>query len=226
MFKRDLGAVDVVSGWQPGLEKQDGTAGFGKRDAVDLDPDVAMGAQRVDSDVRVARVSDDVFVFFEPVKRVPFEPHVARDRAVGVVDTCRGLVGAPAAGQRMQPRWAKLQPLWVALVKQMLHAHVRYRNVVLRVVRHLPDIAGADRVEDKRVIEIPTHAAWRRLDAPPLCRHLWIVAVAVRRLRNHWWSLLNSRRSAMATILLSVLAIRPEGAQDDHCWSFPCDHCC
>src|ERR1700737_53247 len=93
----------------------------------------------------------------------------------------------------MQPRWAKLQPLWVALVKQMLHAHVRYRNVVLRVVRHLPDIAGVDRVEDECAIEIPAHSAWRRLDPPPLCRHLWIVAVAVLRLGNHWSSLFNSR---------------------------------
>src|ERR1700737_4916302 len=93
----------------------------------------------------------------------------------------------------MQARRAKLQPLCVALVKQMFHAHVRYRNVVLRVVRDLPDIAGADRVEDKCVIEIPAHSAWRRLDPPPLCRHLWIVAVPVLRLGNHRWSLLNSR---------------------------------
>src|ERR1700745_3708022 len=119
MFKRDVGAVDVIARWQSGLEKQDGIAGFGKCDSVDLDLDVAMRAQCVDSDVWVARVPDDLFVFFEPVKRVPFEPHVACDRAVavGVVDTCRGRSAAPVGGQRMQPRRAELQSLWVVLVE-------------------------------------------------------------------------------------------------------------
>lgn len=45
MIKRDAGAVDVVSRRQSGFEKQDGTACFSNYNAVDLDPDVAMGAR-------------------------------------------------------------------------------------------------------------------------------------------------------------------------------------
>jgi hypothetical protein len=60
MIKRDVGAVDVISRWQSGFEKQDGIVGFGKCDAVDFDLDVAMRAQWVDSDVWVARVPDDL----------------------------------------------------------------------------------------------------------------------------------------------------------------------
>jgi hypothetical protein len=105
LIRRDVGGVDVVTRRQPGFEKQYGTAGLAKYDAVEFDPDVAMGAQRVDSHVRVARVGDDLFVFFVPVKCVSFEPHVARDRAVavGVVDACRGFLGAPVGRQRMDP---------------------------------------------------------------------------------------------------------------------------
>ena len=108
MFKRDIGAFDVIARWQPSFEKQDRTAGFGKYGAVDLDLDMAMGAQRIDSDVGVARVGDNLFVLLEPVKRVSFEPHVPCHRAVavGVVDTGRALVGAPVTRQRMQPRRA------------------------------------------------------------------------------------------------------------------------
>jgi hypothetical protein len=102
LIKRDVGGVDVVPRRQPGFEKQYGTAGLAKYDAVEFDLDVAMGAQRVDSHVRVARVGDDLFVFFVPVKCVPFEPHEARDRAVadGGVDACRGSLGAPVACPR------------------------------------------------------------------------------------------------------------------------------
>src|ERR1700730_1801131 len=105
MLKLDVCAVEVVPRWQPGLEKQYGAACLRKYDAIDLDPDVPMRAQRVDSHVRVARVTDDSFVFFEPVERLPFEPHVTCNRAtaVGVIDARRGLSGAPVRRQRMQP---------------------------------------------------------------------------------------------------------------------------
>src|ERR1700742_3557787 len=97
MLKLDVRAVEVVPRWQPGFEKQYGTACFRKYDAIDLDPDVPMRAQRVDSHIRVAGVTDDSFVFFEPVERLPFEPHVAGNRAtaVAVIDACGGLSSEP-----------------------------------------------------------------------------------------------------------------------------------
>src|SRR5246127_277242 len=97
MLKLDVCAVEVVPRRQTGFEKQYGTACLRKYDALDLDPDAPMRAQRVDSHVRVARVTDDAFVFFEPVEHLPFEPHVAGNRAtaVSVIDARRGLSGEP-----------------------------------------------------------------------------------------------------------------------------------
>ena len=51
MLKLDVCAVEVVPRWQPGFEKQYGTACFRKYDTVDLDPDVPMRAQRGSPDV-------------------------------------------------------------------------------------------------------------------------------------------------------------------------------
>src|SRR5215470_6624559 len=80
----------------------------------------------------------------------------------------------------------------------MLHTYVRYRDVVLRVVRCLPDVAGAGRVEDKCVVEIPADSAWRGLDPAPLRRHLRVVPMRVLRLGNHWCSLVCSRIDSLS----------------------------
>src|SRR5262245_19333469 len=80
----------------------------------------------------------------------------------------------------------------------MLHAYVRYRDVVLRVVRCLPDVAGAGGVKDKCVVEIPAHSAWRGLDPAPLRRHLRVVPIRVLRLGNHWCSFLSSRIGSLS----------------------------
>jgi hypothetical protein len=42
----------------------------------------------------------------------------------------------------------------------MLHANVRHRNVILRVVGDLPDVKGAGRVEYEYVIEVAAYPAW------------------------------------------------------------------
>ena len=101
MLELDVCAVEVVPRWQPGFEKQYRAMCLRKDDAVDLDPDVPMRAQRVDSHVRVARMADESFVFFEPVERLPFEPHVTGNRAtaVDVIDARRSLAGAPVRRQ-------------------------------------------------------------------------------------------------------------------------------
>src|SRR6476469_9715711 len=80
----------------------------------------------------------------------------------------------------------------------MLHAYVRYRDVVLRVIRCFPDVAGAGGVEDKCVAEIPAHSAWRGLDPAPLRRHLRVVPIRILRLGNHWCSLVFSRIDSLS----------------------------
>src|SRR5262245_21227066 len=70
----------------------------------------------------------------------------------------------------------------------MLHADVRQRDVVLRVVRYFPDVAGAGRVEDQSVVEVASHPAWCGLDPAPLSRHLRIVPIGIHGLGNHWCS--------------------------------------
>ena len=49
------------------------------------------------------------------------------------------------------------------------------RDVVLRVVRHLPHVPRRGRVEDQFVAEVPAHSARGRLDSASDCGHLRIV---------------------------------------------------
>ena len=83
MVEVHLGAVEVVAGREPGLEDHDRRCRLGQHHAVELDADVPGRAQRVDPDVGVAGVDEDLLVLFEPgVEGVPLET----DRAAQTVD--------------------------------------------------------------------------------------------------------------------------------------------
>ena len=70
-----LGAVEVVAGRQAGLEHHDRRRRLGQHVPVELDPDRAGRAQRVDPGVRVAGMDEDLLVLLVPgVQRVPLEP--------------------------------------------------------------------------------------------------------------------------------------------------------
>jgi hypothetical protein len=103
-------------------------------------------------------MKDNRFIFLEPVERVPFEPHVIRDRTC-LVKAANGLQCAFGRLQRVKARGTKLQLLDVILVLQELHANVGHWNIILRVVLDLPDVAGSDRVEHQFSIEITSHPA-------------------------------------------------------------------
>jgi hypothetical protein len=121
--KKTSGALDVVPGRQSGLEEHHRGGAFGEDDAVQLDPDVARGADRVDPRVGTARVAaEDLFVLLEP----------GVDRAPGDVDEA----GEGAAVEGL----GRLQ-------RDQRRVDVVDRQVVGRVVRHLPDVEGAQRVD-------------------------------------------------------------------------------
>src|ERR1700737_3017104 len=89
----DIGAVDVEARRQPCFEEQNWAVCLGQYHAVELNPDVTVGAQRVDTHVRVARMKDEWLVLFEPVKCVPFESPATPPRP-GIVNTGSRAPGA------------------------------------------------------------------------------------------------------------------------------------
>lgn len=102
---------------------------------------------------RIARMAVDRLVLLEPPQRIPVETHGARHRAVAVDIEYprRRSVGLTGAYQGVQPRRTQLHSLRVVLVAQELHADIRQRDVVLRVVGNLPDIARRTGVEDEHM---------------------------------------------------------------------------
>src|ERR1700759_2796598 len=101
--ERDVGAVDVVAGRQSRLEKQDRAMCLGQHHAVEFDPDGAGRAQRVNTDIGVAGMTDDRFVLLDPVECIPFEPDAALDRT-RVVQAGRRLPQSPNPRKRKKPR--------------------------------------------------------------------------------------------------------------------------
>src|SRR5260370_23115498 len=98
-------------------------------------------------------MKNEWFVLFEPIKRIPFEPHAARGRT-GIVNTGGRGPGALGRCQRVQPRGTELQLLDVVFVTQVIHAHVGCREVILRVLRDLPNVMGSGGVEYESLVEI------------------------------------------------------------------------
>ena len=124
-------------------------------------------------------MKDEGFVLFEPLKCIPFEPHAARDRT-GIVDTGGRGPGAFGRCQRVQPRGTELQLLDVVFVTQVIHAHVGCRDVVLRVVRDLPNVIRACGVEYECLIEISAYPARCRLDEASFAKQLGVVPIGGR----------------------------------------------
>lgn len=119
----------------------------------------------------------DRLVLLEPPQRIPVETHGARHRAVAVDIEYprRRSVGLTGAYQGVQPRRTQLHSLRVVLVAQELHADIRQRDVVLRVVGNLPDIARRTGVEDEHMSEIAANSPRGRFYSSPGSSHLGVI---------------------------------------------------
>ena len=79
--------------------------------------------------------------------------------------------------QGMQPRRPQLNLLRVVFVAQEPFSHVGGRNVVLRVIGHLPDVARRGRVEDQLMAQIAADSTRGRLDPSACGGHLRVIAI-------------------------------------------------
>jgi hypothetical protein len=61
----------------------------------------------------------------------------------------------------------------------MVHADVRHGNVILRVIRHFPDVLGAGRVEYECIIEVTAYPAGRGLYEASVPHHPGVVPIGV-----------------------------------------------
>src|SRR3981081_1402982 len=141
-----------------------------------------MRAKRVDADIRVAGMDEDLLVLLEPrVECVPVEAGRAGhpvDRVVaedphGARAVRAAHPEAVAAGR------ALAEALLVVFVDEEALVDVVDRDVVLRVVRPFPDIPRPGGVEDLPAAEHPAHAPRCRFAVIGLRDHLRIVAFNV-----------------------------------------------
>ena len=65
----------------------------------------------------------------------------------------------------------------MVFVAQELRPHIGERDVVLRVVRHFPDVAGPGGVENQLMSEIAADPPRRRLDPSARSGHLRVIAI-------------------------------------------------
>ncbi len=118
----------------------------------------------------------DRLVLLEPGQVIPLETHQSGDGAITVVEHPRGrFVRLPVPNQRERPRRPELHLLRMILISQELGLDVRERDVVLRVVRHLPHVPSRRRVEDQLVPEEAADPPRRRFDSSAHRSHLGIV---------------------------------------------------
>ena len=167
MLECDVGSVDVIPCRQTSFEKQDRAAGVGQQHTVEFDRDVTVGTQRIDPRVRVARMAVDRFVLLEPVQTHPIRTApVRRTGAVAVVEhPRRRRRGAPARTTE-KTGTGRTAPCADALVAQKPGTDIRQRNVVLRVVRHLPHVTRRGGVEDQFVVDEAADPPWRGSTRP------------------------------------------------------------
>jgi hypothetical protein len=134
MVEGDIGAVEVVAGRQAGLEHQHRRARLGQRHALERGPDVPVRAERVDADIRVAGVDEDLLVLLIPrIERVPVEA----GRACHPVD--RVVAEDPHGARPVQAARAQAVAACRALAEPLL---------VLRVVRPFPHVPRPGGVEN------------------------------------------------------------------------------
>jgi hypothetical protein len=151
MVEGDIGAVEVVAGRQAGLEHQHRRARLGQRHALERGPDVPVRAERVDADIRVAGVDEDLLVLLIPrIERVPVEAGRAChpvDRVVA--EDPHGARPVQAArAQAVAACRALAEPLLVVFVDEEARVDVLGRDVVLRVVRPFPHVPRPGGVEN------------------------------------------------------------------------------
>ncbi len=167
MAEVDAGAIEVVAGGQAGLEDEHRRVRLGEQHAVEADPDVAGGAQRIHADIWVAGMDEHLLVLLVPrVQRGPVEAdrvrdtfdrvgaeHPRRARPFDVSDSY-GVQRSPAAGGAVRR----------TVVDEYAGRDVVERDVELRVGRPLPHVARAGRVEQRAPGEHRAHPARHRLD--------------------------------------------------------------
>ena len=140
----DRRPIEVAAGRQPGLEEEDRRAALGEDDALELDPQLPRRAQRVDPGVGAAGMDEDPLVLLVPgLERLPLDPH--RPGGADLVTLF------DHAGRRAE-------------LLERRRVDVLVRHVVLRVVRVLPDVEGALRIEHRAPVEDTAQAPRRGLD--------------------------------------------------------------
>ena len=101
--------------------------------------------------VGIPRVHEDLLVLLEPgVQAVPFEADHSRQARYRILAVHPGRAGPEHVPglNAVPPCGTAAEPLWVLLVDQRCGINVGERNVVLRIVRPLPDVDGAGGVQD------------------------------------------------------------------------------
>ena len=82
MLEHDASAIKVVARLQACFENQHGCSALGKSDPIEGSPDVPMRAQRVDADVGIPGMDENLFVLLIPgIERAPAE--TSRGRPLG-----------------------------------------------------------------------------------------------------------------------------------------------
>ena len=175
----DIGLVHVVPGREARLEQHDGRGGLGEHDALGLHAEAPGRPQRVDPRVGVPWMDENALVLFEPgVQGGPLEA----DGVVEALDLRRGenLCGVWSldafSRQAEVPHVAPGSLFAGALVDERVVRHIGQRDVVLRVVGVLPDVAGTGRVDHGAPGQHGAHPPRRGLDVVDGDQVLGIVA--------------------------------------------------
>src|SRR5216683_2249410 len=152
-----------------------------------------MRAERVDADIGVAGMDEDLLVLLIPgIERVPVEAGRAGhpvDRVVAE-DPHGARVVQAARTQAVAACRTLAQVLLVVFVDEEARVDVIGRDVVLRVIRPFPDISCPGGVEDLLAAERRPYAPRRGFDVIGLREHLRVVAVGGDRCYGHRVSLL------------------------------------
>src|SRR5918992_571937 len=157
---------------------------LGEHDSLELNANPAGRADRVDARVRVARVDENLLVLFVPgIERRPVDAHHARER----LDLLAGkqmrtaLPLAPADAKAVARCAPPPQAFGMILVDEQLGVDVVERDVVVRVLRPLPDIERPRRVKDGDPFQDAAYPARHRLDVVDRNDALRVVAHATAR---------------------------------------------
>ena len=168
MLEHDASAIKVVARRQACFENQHGCRALGKSDPIEGSPDVPMRAQRVDADVGIPGMDENLFVLLIPgIERAPAETsragHPGNRVLAGYPDGTMTLHAARA--QAMPMRRPLPRALVVLIVGEEAHADVAGRDVALRGLHPFPYIARLGRVEDLVAAKSRTYPPRRRLGA-------------------------------------------------------------